>query len=124
MMNKKTNLIEFQDSDGNLVLIEIESDFTSDSERVEVGDSRDGNLVRVSRKFNEAVDVVRVVSKNLIERVQGMVEKPDEVDIKMGIKFSAESGAFIAKVASDANIELTLKWKKSTKEDGHTEDNS
>ena len=41
-----------------------------------------------------------------------MVDDPNEIQFEFGIGFSATAGAVIAKAGAEANIKVTLTWKK------------
>jgi hypothetical protein len=52
-------------------------------------------------------------------KVRSLNEPADEVEVKFGLKMSAELGAIVASGTAEANYEITLKWKRDSKDD-HT----
>lgn len=54
--------------------------------------------------------------KGVIDSTHGFMEemderRPNEMEIKYGVKFTLEGDAVIVSGSSDANIEITMKWK-------------
>ena len=64
------------------------------------------------KKFEDAMGSVQSVANSVIDTLKNLVETPDEVQIKLGVRFSGEVGAIIAKAKTDANLDITLTWKK------------
>ena len=52
-----------------------------------------------------------------MKKINEVSQKPDEIEVKLGLKFSVEAGAIIAKTSSEGNIEVTLKWTKGKTDD-------
>ncbi|TKJ38376.1 hypothetical protein CEE37_12715 [candidate division LCP-89 bacterium B3_LCP] len=68
----------------------------------------------VAKKSAEAVDRAMSTIQNMAERVTSTINeiplKPAQVEVTFGIKFSAESGAVIAKASLEAGINVSLTW--------------
>jgi hypothetical protein len=41
-----------------------------------------------------------------------MEDAPDEVGVEFGVQLSAQTGAFIASVAAEANFKVSLTWRR------------
>ncbi len=52
------------------------------------------------------------MAANIIGKVRELKDSPDEVEVKFGVKMTAEMGAVIASANVEGNYEITLKWKK------------
>lgn len=75
--------------------------------------SRGDDVVRDARRsFEQALGTVRDAASAALGQFQAMARKPDEVEIKFGVKLSAEAGAVIAKTGIDGQFEVKLKWKR------------
>lgn len=67
------------------------------------------------QKFDDALATVRGIAGKIIGQITTLPNQPDEVECKIGIKFNAEAGVVVARVSSEGNLELTLKWKNEKK---------
>ncbi|MFB0618581.1 CU044_2847 family protein [Streptomyces sp. AGS-58] len=85
--------------DDTVVRFEIEP--TSDFQPV----STDGVIGRVQEAVRPAVEAARAVLQKVAEA------KPDEVQVKFGVKVNGTTNWLVAKTALDANFEVTLTWK-------------
>lgn len=66
----------------------------------------------IKKNFDEAVDVIKVIGNSVVAKVKEIDLAPDEVSIELGIKFTVEASAIIAKTSSEGTLKLTLTWKK------------
>lgn len=109
-MNK---LVEFQSEFGTIL---IESEETSKGGTRSFS-SEDTVADRATEKFEQSINVLQSVSKSIIGKLNDVKDalKPDEIEIKVGLKFTAEAGAFIAKTSAEGNLEVTIKWKNENK---------
>ncbi len=101
------------------ILIEIDESsetpwapFAYDSMRGDQPDTTPG-------AFKKGMRLIRACAEEVADTVRKVSEKarPDEVEVKFGVKLSGETGALIAKTGTEAHMEVTLKWaeKKSAK---------
>ena len=49
----------------------------------------------------------------MLNRLTSLAEPPDELAIEFGVKLNAETGAVIAKAATEANFTINLKWTRA-----------
>jgi hypothetical protein len=64
----------------------------------------------------EFVGQVRKAVQPAVEAAQTVLEKvkeikPDEVEVKFGVKVTGEASWVVAKAATEASFEITLTWK-------------
>ena len=52
----------------------------------------------------------------MIERLRGIADSPDEVQVEFGLTLNAQAGAVLAAASAGANYKVTLKWKKASEE--------
>ena len=102
-----SKIIEFTDGE-DPIFVEVDS-FSGYQGTVEVSSSND-LVVKSTKKFSEALSTVKNISHKVIDSISGMTVRPDEIELKLGIKFSAEAGVVVAKTSTEGNIELTVKW--------------
>lgn len=78
--------------------------------------TRGGESTTIKKKFENAIGVVKSLGNSIVQQVQDLAETPDEVSVEVGIKFSVEAGAIIAKTSSEGTLKLNMTWKKDKKE--------
>jgi hypothetical protein len=102
-------LVEFPLEQGGSVLVQVD-------------DMRDGPVTRgvrqeksvaerTSKTFEEATESISPAAQTLINRLFGLQDPPDEINLEFGVQLSAEAGAFIATVAAEANFKVAMSWK-------------
>ncbi len=77
-----------------------------------------------TRAFAKGMQLIRTCAEQVADTVRKVNEavRPDEVEVKFGVKITGETGALIAKSGTEAQLEVTLKWaekkaeKKTAKE--------
>jgi hypothetical protein len=67
--------------------------------------------------FSDGMLLARTCAASVVESLGQLGEKvrPQEFEVKLAIKLDAEAGAVLAKVGAEAQLEVTLKWTRSTK---------
>lgn len=111
-------LIEFPLKDGGSILVEVD----------DIGGPGPGGVTRSIRPnqvlekaqvtFEEALNNIRPAAESIITRLRGLSDPPTEIQVKFGLKLSAEAGAFIASVGADVNYEVTLTWQRKEQKEG------
>ncbi|AUB35965.1 hypothetical protein COO91_01858 [Nostoc flagelliforme CCNUN1] len=61
--------------------------------------------------MSEALDGIEPMVRTLKQRLNALTDPEDEVEVKFGVKLSAEIDAVVTKLGSEATYEITLKWK-------------
>jgi hypothetical protein len=88
--------------------------------RVSLG--RRGGIVRAGREdkieqaketFEDALNKVLPVAKTVVDKVQGMASKPDEIEVTFGVTLSTMAGAVIASASAAANFGVTIHWTRT-----------
>lgn len=102
-------LIEFSIEDDDFILVEVEEQQRSGTTRV----SRSSEVPEKAQKsFEQALHKIKPVARGIIKELRSLQEPVNEVEVKFGVKMSAEAGAVIASASVEANYEVTLKWKQ------------
>lgn len=68
-------------------------------------------MKEANRTFKDSIGVIKTIARNVITTTKDLVDPPKKMEIKLGVKFSAETGAIIAKAAAEGNIEVTITWE-------------
>lgn len=106
-----TELARFELEQGGDVVVEVRTG------PVTTRASRREDLVLDAKvSFERALGTVKDAASAALGQFQAMARRPDEVEIKFGVKLSAEAGAVIAKTGLDGQFEVRLKWTRPTEE--------
>jgi hypothetical protein len=107
-------LAKFVLPDGNSIVAEVD-DESFDSSRVMRGGAIGSSdiVVKANESFETALDRVRWAAEGLLDRLTSLASPPDEVEVEFGVKLNAETGAVIAKAATEANFKINLKWTRA-----------
>ena len=62
--------------------------------------------------FSAAISRARRAAEVTLDQFKSMVNGPDEVEMELGIRLSAQSGAVLAKAATEGHIQVRLTWRK------------
>ena len=91
--------------------IQIEVYDISNNGRIQVGGG-----TKVMEKTTEEIEGMLNATvgfaQDAAKKIAKMDFKPDEIEIKFGVKLTAEAGVVFAKAATEGNFEITLIWKK------------
>jgi Trypsin-co-occurring domain 1 len=108
-------IVEFPLESGESILVEVDEPAVID-DRIGL---RDQIVDKAHQTFESALDKIRPVANVILTKVRNIKEPADEVEVKFGIKISAELGAVIASGNGEVNYEITLKWNRNSDND-HT----
>lgn len=73
----------------------------------------DDLLYKAEETIESALDKVTPIAATVMSRIKaGLTEPADEVEVKLGLSLSLESGVIISNVGAGANFEVSLKWQK------------
>jgi hypothetical protein len=94
--------------DGQVVTVEVEQPVEPGLERA----ARGNILERADETFETAVGKIKPAMAGIIASVKDLAQAPDDVTIVFGIKFDAKSGIVISSAGVEANLQVTLAWRK------------
>jgi hypothetical protein len=103
-------LVEFSLDEGGSVLVEVDEPPPGSVMRG-IGNGR-SVVEKAGQTFEDATAAVTPAARSLIARLRSIDNPPDEVQIGFGVQLSAQSGAFIAAVAADANFTVSMTWRR------------
>lgn len=107
-------LVEFPLEDGTMLLMEVEeveAERVGEStiERVALPDSQ-VMVERAKQTFEQALDSIQPATNAIIRKLKGLNTPANEVEVRFGLKLSADAGAIFTTVGGEVNFEVTLKW--------------
>ena len=109
--------IEYQTESGATILVEVEEKAAVAKGVIPtsrtLGDKIESTVQEVQTKFEDAMSVVRENAQTIIDKVKGLSDPPDEVEVTFGLKAAGELGNFaVAKASAEANYTVKMKWKR------------
>lgn len=103
-------LAEYSLADGTTFLVEVDEPESSAIERVALPSL--GKVIKVKQSFEGMLDKVKPVATAIINKLHGLSVPADEVEVKFGLKLTAQAGVIFTSVGSEASYEITLKWQE------------
>lgn len=106
-------IIPFQDKDLGIIYIEVaDVPELSEYETAQTGTDKlgAGATKKVMANLEDSLHSVGVLAGKITQAIVNNPLFPDEIECKVGIKFTADAGIMIANVGAEGNLELTLKW--------------
>jgi hypothetical protein len=104
-------LVQFPLDQGGSVLVEIDEPSVGPATRG-LGNNPSTLVEKADKTFEDATAAVTPAAHSLIARLRSMDDPPDEVGIEFGVQLSAQTGAFIASVAAQANFRVSMTWRR------------
>jgi hypothetical protein len=102
-------LIEFSLKDGHRFLVEVEEPESTSVERISLPSGR--MVAEAQQNFEDAIDKIKPVIASITNKFKEL--SPEEMEIKFGIKLSADAGVILTSVGGEVNFEITVKWAKT-----------
>ncbi|NEO02972.1 MAG: hypothetical protein F6J94_22975 [Moorea sp. SIO1F2] len=104
-------LAQFSLADGTTFLVEVEEPESRGIERVSLGSGK--QVIKARQTFEEALDQIKPVASAVITKLRDLNQPADEVEVKFGLKLTADAGAVFASVGGEVSYEITLKWSSN-----------
>ncbi|MEW6491298.1 MAG: CU044_2847 family protein [Cyanobacteriota bacterium] len=108
-------IVEFPLESGGSILVEVDEPSVTDP-RIGL---RDEVTQQAQKTFESALDTVKPLANAIMTKVRSLNQPADEVEVKFGVKMSAELGAVIASGNGEVNYEITLKWNRESHNGGN-----
>lgn len=77
-------------------------------------------IAQASDRAQEAIVAVAVSTMDTITQLGRRSVRPDEMEVKFGLKFSAQGNVIVAGAAGEASLEVTLTYRHDTDEHDDT----
>ena len=100
------------------VPIYIEADEIEGSgKRIKVSSSKQDKINKTGELLETALDSAMLPIDSIIQKVNKLSAKPDEIEVNFSIKLSGEFNIFmIAKGSAESNFTIKAKWKSGANE--------
>ena len=110
---KQKQLAEFSlaDGDGTTFLVEVDEPESIAIERVALPFGQ--QVIKAQLSFDEVLEKIKPVASTISAKFHNLKTPADEVEVKFGLKLTAEAGAIFTSVGGEATYEITLKWQEN-----------
>lgn len=109
---KQKQLAEFYLEDGTTFLVEVDEPESSAIQRVALPSGQ--LVVKAQESFEKALEQVKPVASTIISKLHNLNTPASEVEVKFGLKLTADAGAVFTSVGGEVSYEITLKWKQDS----------
>ena len=103
-----SNILTYQTDSGE-VAIEIEKGPTYRGTRSAK------ESTETEKQLNSALAIIRRVGDAVIGQVKSIANRPSEVQVEVGLKFTAEAGVIVSKTSAEGNLKMVFTWKEPPK---------
>lgn len=100
-----SKLVEFRLAEGGSVLVQVDDKGSGPVPAASPGDL----AAKAKMTFEEAVAKLRPIAQAVLDQVKDL--GPREVQVELGLKFSAEAGVILAKTSAEGTCKVTLTWQ-------------
>ena len=104
-------LMEFPLEQGGSILVEID-ELPAGPVTRGLGKDHPALVEQAGKTFEDATATITPAAQSLIARLRSVEDAPDEIGIEFGVQLSAQTGAFIASVAAQANFRVSMTWRR------------
>lgn len=81
-----------------------------------VADEGDGRLVKATGSLAQAFDKLEPTLEMIVSKLRSAARKPDELTVDFGLKLGGETGFIFAKGTAEANLAVSVTWRRSTEQ--------
>ena len=113
---KEKKIAEFSLADGTKFLVEVDEPEGRGIQRVALPSGR--QVLKAQQTFEEALENIKPVASTIISKLRDLNQPADEVEVKFGLKLTADAGAIFASVGGEVSYEITLKWSSKGQGNG------
>ncbi|OKH35696.1 hypothetical protein NIES2119_19560 [[Phormidium ambiguum] IAM M-71] len=96
---------------GEVILVEVDEPESNVVERAALPSGQ--KVLKAQQSLEEAFDKVKPVANAIISKLKDLNTPADEVEVKFGIKLTADAGAIFTSIGGEVNYEITLKWSNN-----------
>lgn len=101
-------LVEFEVPGNGTILVEVNDPYSSGL--TPVANPGEVAITKAKKTLDQALEGLNPMFESIKKKFDEMNQPADEVEVKFGIKLTAQVGAVIT-AGGEASYEITLKWK-------------
>jgi len=103
-------LVEFTLENGGTVLMEVEDPNSSIGVFNASSQTAPQEVIKITNKtFEEYLDVIRPIADTILNKLNNLCNKPQEIEVSFGISIDLKAGMFIS-ANTGSNFNVTFKW--------------
>lgn len=102
-------ILQLKASDGSDIYVEVADMVSGEPTRGYLPESR-GIIENAKESFDNALKPLKEVSNSIINCIKDISNSPNEVEVELGLKFTAKTGVIITSLDSEAHFKITFKW--------------
>jgi hypothetical protein len=111
---EEKQLAQFYLQDGKTFLVEVDEPESPAIQRVALPSGK--QVLKAQQTFEEALVQIKPVASAIISKLRDLNQPADEVEVKFGLKLTADAGAIFASVGGGVTYEISLKWSNNHQE--------
>lgn len=113
-------VLQFTTDDGSDLFVEVNESYANDSLRsMSLETENRGLIENATENLEKAMKPLKTISNSIINCMKEITNNPDEIEVELGLKFSAKAGIILTSLDSEANLKIVLKWTKPKNEYGY-----
>ena len=109
-MPARKEIGEFRLDDDIAIAVEVKSADKREFQNISTRGGAREKDDKAPRSFQEALDRVRPMTNQLIDRLRGLAQQPDNIEVEFGIKLNGEVGVLLASTGTEAHFTIKLSW--------------
>jgi hypothetical protein len=111
-------LLQVTTNDGGDLYIEVDDGTTTGTTmRGMAEQSTRGVIENAQKSFEKTLQPLKDISNSIISCVKDIANSPQEVEVELGLKFTASAGIILTSLDSEAHLRVLLKWKNDKSKD-------
>jgi hypothetical protein len=105
-------IVEFETEGAGVVLVQVAGDLPAGVVTRGIGVTQ--AVEKVERSFGKALGTIQAVANGVLEQLNGLGRRPDEVHIEFGLEFTATAGtAVLAAAGGNVHLNVSMTWQAS-----------
>ncbi len=104
-------ILQLKANDGSDLFIEVSDATQNEAVRGSYSESR-SVIDNAQESFEKALRPLKEVSNSIVNCIKDIANAPDEVEVELGLKFTASAGIILTSLDSEAHFKVSLKWTK------------
>jgi hypothetical protein len=103
-------LVEYPLAAGGSIIIEV--DEAPPETGVEQAALATTTVLKATQTLESAINHIKPAAGVILAQLQGLTERPEQIEVEFGLKLSTQVGAIIASGSTEANLVVRLRWTK------------
>ena len=105
-------LLQLKANDGSDLYVEVDETAANNAVRGSSSNTNDrGVIENAQQSLDRALQPLKEISNSIIDCIKNISNVPQEVEVELGLKFTAKAGIILTSLDSEAHLKVSLKWK-------------